>query len=101
MIYSNIDTTSVKEAALLIRYDNNIGAGGIIVETQSPTGAAARDTLFVNPVPDMASNNMREMRLPFRRGVVLGEAGEYRFTLTPLTEIRGIWSAGIDFQKQK
>jgi hypothetical protein len=100
MTYANVDTVSIKEAALLVRYDNDVCAGEVVIEAHSPTGAAARDTIAVTLLSDQRSNNIRETRLPYRTGVVLGEAGEYRFTLIPLTEMRGVWSVGIDFEKE-
>jgi hypothetical protein len=60
----------------------------------------ARDTIELTLTPDKTSNNIQEARLPYRRGVVLGQEGEYLFRITPLAEIRGVWSVGIDFKKE-
>jgi hypothetical protein len=100
IVYINTDTLATREAALLVRYDNDARAGKVIIEAHSPAGAAACDTVAVTPTPNDASNNLQEARLPFRAGVVLGQAGEYLFIITPLAEMRGVWSVGIDFEKE-
>jgi hypothetical protein len=98
VVYANSDTLALKELALVVRYDEAASAGEVVVEARSPAGATARDTIWLALTPDKTSNNIREARLPFRRKAVLGDGGEYLFIITPLAEMRGVWSVGIDFK---
>jgi hypothetical protein len=98
--YINSDTVSVKEAALLLRHAADARVGRIVIEAHSPSGAMARDTVAVTLAPNTASNNIQELSVAYRRGVMFAEAGAYSFTLTPTAEMTGVWSIGIQFNKE-
>jgi hypothetical protein len=96
--YANSDTVSLRKASLVLRYGGEANAGGVVVEAHSPSGAMARDTVAVTLAPNKASNNIQELSVEYRRGVMFGEVGVYSFTLTPTAEIRGVWSVGINME---
>lgn len=99
MDYENADTLSFREAALILRYDCGATAGTFIIEACAPSGAKARDSIGLELLPCTASNNLREIRLPYRDSVIFSEQGIYKFSIVPPEGTRGIWSAGIDLKK--
>lgn len=96
--YENLDTISLREAALLIRYDNSATFGTFVVEVRSPSGAKARDSVMVSLEPHAASNNLREIGITYRDSVLFSEQGIYKFSIAPPEGTRGIWSTGLDFR---
>lgn len=106
LTYANTDTTAVRTAALILRYDSsytaddNAAGGMYIVEARSPSGAKTRDTLQIGLRTDRKFNNIRETIIPYRRRVVLAEQGEYTFTITPPYGTLGVWNTGIDLKNR-
>lgn len=98
--HANRDTLSRREAALVIRYSAGAEGGMFVIEGRSPSGARARDTIEVRLTEVPSAGRIEELRLPYRTGVTLVEAGEYSFTIIPPAgSPRGIWSAGIDLER--
>lgn len=74
-----------------------------LVEASTPSGAPECDTLRIGlPGPAaLRGNNMHQIDIPFRSRVRFAETGEYSFTVTPLAEVRGVWSVSLSIDKLK
>ena len=98
----NTDTISVRELRLVLRHSATIGIveGRYAVERLSPWGDISRDTLAIGIQPDTQRNRTGEAYSSPER-VRLTEPGSYRFTVTPLREMHGIWSVGIELEQTK
>jgi hypothetical protein len=104
MVYSNRDTLSERMAVLFLRHDQRTHEGKYAVEFRAPSGNIAFcDTVSVGTpnthnvsisIPPTISFSVK---WPYRRRLRLTEEGDYRLTVTPLQNVRGIWSVGIVF----
>jgi hypothetical protein len=104
MVYSNRDTLSERMAVLFLRHDQRTHGGKYAVEFRAPSGNIALcDTVSVGTpnthdvsisIPPTISFSVK---WPYRRRLRLTEEGDYRLTVTPLQNVRGVWSVGIDF----
>ncbi len=91
--YTNRDTLSVRDLALVFRHNNfNQLGGDFVVGVVSPTGVEVREDVSV-----VLNAALRETRVPFRRRVMLSESGDYVFTITPLQSLCGVWSVALEF----
>lgn len=100
--YSNADTLTLKKIRLTLRHSatREMSGGRFLLETASPSGAVTRDTLWVRVLLKAQGNKLEEAWAPPME-VRFPEAGGYVFTVTPMAEMRGVWSVGIEFTKTR
>ncbi|MDR2936893.1 MAG: gliding motility lipoprotein GldH [Rikenellaceae bacterium] len=105
LYYDNTDTVSARQLYLLLRLTGSIpySALRMEVETLSPAGIFWCDTVsLVAPAAD-GPGTFNDLRVLYRSGVRLGEAGNYRFRFRQLssdTLLRGIAGLGIEVNRE-
>ena len=88
------DTVSMRDLNLYIRYDGT-WAGGVLplkIDARAPGGAWFQDRLTASL--GSAGNGLREVRVPWRKGVVFPRHGVYTFSITG-PDVSGIRAVGI------
>ncbi len=100
LLYSNTDTLTLKDVSLTLRHSVEVSPseGDFLVETVSPSKAGSYSTIRMKLDSPVSGNNLYETSVPLRGGVRLSETGDYVFTVTPLQDMRGVWSVAIDFK---
>lgn len=95
----NSDTLSAANLTLSLRHSAAVlpAAGSFIIERLSPWGEIRIDTMMVD-IPPIVSNTGRLHETTVAAGIQVpfAEAGEWRFTVTPLQTMQGIWSVAIE-----
>lgn len=98
MRYGNDDTVSVRQLRLSLRHSAAATRteGRYVLRSVSPRGSFTADTLAVSIAPDARTGNKLSETVAERPlAARLAEPGEWRFTITPLQNTRGVWSVAI------
>jgi len=98
MRYENNDTVSISELRLSLRHSAAAtrAEGRYVLWSVSPRGAVTSDTLAVVIAPDARTGNkLSETAAERPLTARLAEPGEWRLTVTPLQNTRGVWSVAI------
>lgn len=96
--YANSDTTALCELRVVLRLEERFVADSLTlrITTLSPDSLRASEYHRLHlPVSRVAAPLHRVVEVPYRRGVQLQRAGEYRFALTPTRPIEGVEAVGM------
>lgn len=94
--YSNTDSLSKRDISIVVRYGKGYVADSVALRilSISPDSMVFEEP-FTLYIPRVAEVRPQEQTFAYRRNVVLGTKGEYRFRLTPQHPVEGISSVGI------
>lgn len=94
--FMNDDTLSMREIAVVLRYDRKDVADSVALNivTISPDSLVLSEDMTLR-IPRLGNLRPAEQSFPYRRGVVLQRKGEYRFRLTPHATVEGVGSVGL------
>ncbi|MDD3108807.1 MAG: hypothetical protein PHV49_06335 [Alistipes sp.] len=101
--FENIDTLSLRNLNLVVRYGNNFlyDRLNLSVTTITPAGFRWCDTVSI-PLSDRQLDLQSDHNHLYRRRMKLPERGSYLFQFRPVKmpqdTIRGIWAVGVDIQ---
>ncbi len=99
LIYLNRDTLTVATVALTLRHSAGISpaAGAFRIARLSPWGGWRIDTVRID-IPPIVSRTGRLHETTSRAGerTAFSEPGEWRFAVTPLQRMQGVWSVAIE-----
>ena len=102
LMWANQDTTSVKHISLIRRYNSDCKSTrvGLSITTISPDSLQITET-FIAPIEQTVcpASRTAEVKVPYRRGVVLSRMGEYQFRIKPLQTAGGICGVGINLEE--
>lgn len=95
-VYDNSDSLSKRDLSIVVRYGSGYVADSVNVRvlTISPDSMVVEEP-FTLRIPRIKEIRPMEQTFLYRRNVVLGRKGEYRFRITPDTLVEGISSVGI------
>lgn len=95
-VYDNSDSLSKRDLSIVVRYGSGYVADSVNVRvlTISPDSMVVEEP-FTLRIPRIKEVRPMEQTFLYRRNVVLGRKGEYRFRITPDTLVEGISSVGI------
>lgn len=95
-VYDNSDSLSKRDLSIVVRYGSGYVADSVNVRvlTISPDSMVVEEP-FTLRIPRIKEVRPMEQTFLYRRNVVLGRKGEYRFRITPDTIVEGISSVGI------
>ncbi len=94
--YNNADSLSKRDISIVVRY----GAGYVRDSVSLRILAISPDSMVIEEpftlyIPRIKEVRPEEQTFLYRKGVVLGRCGEYKFRITPDTIVEGISSIGI------
>lgn len=102
--YTNHTAPTTCEAWVFIRVTQRFHTDTLTVRiaTTSPDSLHAEEyhRLVFRPHPT-PSALQRVIEIPYRRGMLLQQSGDYRFTITPTRPIRGVEAIGMKFIEQE
>ncbi len=101
LVYSNADTSSLRDISVLVRRESGRSRPDMRVrlETVTPDSARFADTLTLPPRSGYEAAGRYELSaVPYLTGVRLNRIGDYtfRFTLVSPGTCKGIWAIGIE-----
>ncbi len=103
LTYNNTDTLSLRNLELTLRHSVNVepSEGMYVVGMIAPSGVVTETGVRMEVAEQTVhAGRLHETSVPIRSGVVLDEAGEWQITVTPLQNVRGVWSVSITLDKQ-
>ena len=94
--YNNADSLSKRDISIVVRYGNGYTADSVSLRIL----AISPDSLVTAEAFTLRISRIKEVRpeeqtFLYRKDVVLGRCGEYKFRITPDTIVEGISSVGI------
>jgi hypothetical protein len=94
--YNNTDSLSKRDISIVVRYGKGYTADsvGLRILAISPDSLVTAEP-FTLRIPRIKEVRPEEQTFLYRKDVVLGRCGEYKFHITPDTLIEGISSVGI------
>ena len=94
--YNNADSLSKRDISIVVRYGNGYTADSVSLRIMavSPDSLVAQER-FTLRIPRIKEVRPEEQTFLYRKDVVLGRCGEYKFYITPDTLVEGISSVGI------
>lgn len=101
--YHHQDTLARLELRLFLRLDDRFKEDTLTLKviTYSPDSLFTREYhRLVIPSRRVATPLQRVVEIPYRRGVQLRKAGDYRFRLMPTRPIEGVEAVGICFNHE-
>ena len=94
--YDNTDSLSKRDISIVVRYGNGYTADSVSLRILaiSPDSLVAEEH-FTLRIPRIKEVRPEEQTFLYRKDVVLGRCGEYKFHIAPDTLVEGISSVGI------
>lgn len=94
--YNNTDSLSKRDISIVVRYGRGYTADsvGLRILAISPDSMVTQEH-FTLRIPRIKEVRPEEQTFLYRKDVVLGRCGEYKFHITPDTLVEGISSVGI------
>jgi ABC-type oligopeptide transport system substrate-binding subunit len=94
--YINADSLSKRDISIVVRYGRGYTADsvGLRILAISPDSLVTAEE-FTLRIPRIKEVRPEEQTFLYRKDVVLGRCGEYKFHITPDTLVEGISSVGI------
>ncbi len=94
--YNNTDSLSKRDISIVVRYGKGYTADsvGLRILAISPDSLVTAE-LFTLRIPRIKEVRPEEQTFLYRKDVVLGRCGEYKFRIMPDTLVEGISSVGI------
>ena len=94
--YDNTDSLSKRDISIVVRYGRGYTADsvGLRILAISPDSLVTAEE-FTLRIPRIKEVRPEEQTFLYRKDVVLGRCGEYKFRITPDTLVEGISSVGI------
>ena len=100
LVYDNIDTLSLRNLNIAIRYNDNFKQSVLPLKI----GITTPDSLYFEEEITLRTNRPRTSlavatteSISYRTDVVLNQKGCYTFSFEPLSEVRGVEAVGIEF----
>lgn len=98
----NADTVMLRDAALFLRCNDRFTEDTLTlrIATLSPDSLRFEEPFLLAVTrTNSPAALMHEYLVPYRRNLLLGREGEYRFVITPVRAVRGVEAVGIRFTK--
>ena len=94
--YNNTDSLSKRDISIVVRYGKGYTADsvGLRILAISPDSLVTAEP-FTLRIPRIKEVRPEEQTFLYRKDVVLGRCGEYKFRIMPDTLVEGISSVGI------
>ncbi len=94
--FMNDDTLSMRELAVVVRYNRCEVADSVAINimTISPDSLLLSEDMILR-IPRLGDMRPAEHTFPYRKSVILGKRGEYRFRIAPKESVEGIGSVGL------
>ena len=94
--YNNADSLSKRDISIVVRYGTGYVADSVCLRILaiSPDSLVTAEE-FTLRIPRIKEVRPEEQTFLYRKDVVLGRCGEYKFHITPDTLVEGISSVGI------
>lgn len=95
--YENDDTLNLRNVGVVARWEIGDANGELPlrVAAQSPSGVRYEGEVVLQPTERHKGGSFVEFSTEWIEGALLGESGEYVFTLSPATTVRGVWTVGV------
>lgn len=95
--YENGDTVSLYDLGVVLRREAAEAKESVelSVEVVSPSGVKFVSPVVIPAVERHSGGSFAESLGEWVECARLGEMGEYRFTLTPTKDLKGVWTAGM------
>ena len=95
-VYQNTDSLSKRDISIVVRYGNGYTADSVSLRILaiSPDSMVTQEH-FTLRIPRIKEVRPEEQTFLYRKDVVLGRCGEYKFHIAPDTLVEGISSVGI------
>lgn len=100
--YSNSDTLTLRDIDLALRHSVEVWPrhNTLIVERMAPSGARTQEVVDVAiDVTAAQASRLHETVTRLHSEFRFDEVGDYRFTVSPLRPVAGIWSSSIEITK--
>lgn len=97
MRYDNCDSLTLYDVGVVARrqVNDHNGAIPLTVAVTSPSGATYKSEVVLVPNGRSKGGSFVELSAGWIEDARLGEIGDYTFTLTPTTNLKGVWTAGV------
>ena len=94
--YDNTDSLSMRDISIVVRYGAEYVADSVCLRILaiSPDSMVTAEP-FTLRIPRIKEVRPEEQTFLYRKDVVLGRCGEYKFRITPDTIVEGISAVGI------
>ena len=95
--YENGDTTQLYNVGVVLRREAAEADEGVTLEVEvvSPSGVRFSSPVVIPAVEHHSGGSFVEISGEWVESARLGEVGEYRFTLTPTKDLKGVWTVGV------
>lgn len=101
IVLHNADTVTLRDAVVFLRCNDRFTEDTLTVRiaTVAPDSLRFEETFLLDiPGTGTPAALAQEIDIPYRRRICFGQAGDYRFTVTPVRPVRGIEAVGIDLK---
>ena len=103
VVYNNSDTLAMQNLQIALRYNDNFKECTLPLKVSitAPDASHFEEVVELrigHPRTELAVASTES--LPYRNDVVLAQKGDYIFTFTPLTAIRGVEAIGVEFREK-
>ena len=102
IVYSNSDTTSLKDIAIAVRYNDYLRADTLSVDIQTslPDVHQHKERIVLHLKRDYKATAITASEsVPYRNACTLSQSGHYIFTITPCRTVKGVEAVGIDIKQ--
>ena len=101
--YENRDTTSLYNVGVVLRREAGEAEESVrlSVSAVSPSGVGFESVVVIPAVERHSGGSFAESAGEWVEDARFGEMGEYRFTLTPTKNLKGVWTAGVKAEKKE
>lgn len=98
--YENHDTLAHYDLSVVVRREASRAEGAmpLMVRCTSPSGVSFESFVVVTPVERHAGGSFEEPSVLWVTDAQLHEEGDYLFTITPTSDLRGVWSVGVELK---
>ncbi len=96
--YESCDTLSLYDLSIVVRREANRASEGSVsvrVQCTSPSGVDFESPVVILPEERHRGGSFAENLGEWIRGARFAEEGDYLFTITPTSDLQGVWSVGV------
>lgn len=100
VVYENSDTLTRHTLGVVVRQEASRMEGAItlLVRCISPSGVSFESPVVVPAEERHSGGSFAESAGEWVNDARFEEQGEYTFTLTPTSDLRGVWMAGVELK---
>ncbi len=99
--YYNSDTLNLYNLGVVARQEAGCvsSALSLRVVAQNPSGQCFESVVVLSPAERCKGGSFVELSAEWIEAALLGEVGDYTFTLTPQQTTSGVWTVGVTTEK--